>query len=454
MTMAASNGSGRRRVVVTGMGAITPVGANVGETWQNVLHGECGIDRISLFDASGFPSQIAGEVKDVGCLARRCMGSRKYVRYMNRSTLFALAASEEAWRDAMIPAGLVDPERFGVVMGVGVGVSVGLGNYSDISPLEELSTFYREYYTSDGVHPCLDYEILGRNARRVDPAKLFQRTHNTASALLAMRHGARGPCTTVVTACASSAQAIGEAYRSIQHGETDIAIAGGCDAPVNEFSLTGFCLLGALSKRNTDPRQACRPFERQRDGFILAEGSGVLILEGYDHARARSARILAELIGYGCSADAYRITDPPEDGRGSAQAIRAALRDAQIAAEDVDYVNAHGTSTHLNDKCETRGLKAALGEHAFRVPISATKSTTGHLVAAAGAVELILTVQALREGLLPPTINHEHTDPDCDLDYVPNRSRRTRVDVAVSNSFAFGGHNASLVARRYNGSAQ
>lgn len=447
MTTAPSNGSGRRRVVVTGMGAITPVGASVRETWRNVLRGECGIDRISLFDASGFPSQIAGEVKHADSLARRCLGSRKYVRYMNRSTLFALAASEDAWRDARIPAGLVDPERFGVVMGV------GLGSFPDISPLDELSTFYREYYANDGVRPCLDYEMLGRNTKRMDPARLFQKTYNTASALLAMRHGARGPCVTVVTACASSAQAIGEAYRSIQHGETDIAIAGGCDAPVNELSLTGFCLLGALSKRNTAPAQACRPFDRQRDGFILAEGAGVVILEDHDHAQGRGAQICAELIGYGCSADAYRITDPPEDGRGSAQAIRAALRDARITAEDVDYVNAHGTSTHLNDKCETRGLKAAFGEHAFRVPVSATKSTMGHLVAAAGAVELIVTVQALRKGLLPPTINHEHADPDCDLDYVPNRARRARIDVAVSNSFAFGGHNASLVVRRYNGSA-
>lgn len=447
MTAGSSNGSGRRRVVVTGMGAITPVGASVSETWHNVLRGECGIDRISLFDASGFPSQIAGEVKDADVLAKRCLGSRKYARYMNRSTLFALAASEHAWDDARIAAGHVDPERFGVIMGV------GLGSFPDVSPLDELSKFYRDYYASDGVRPSLDYEKLGRNSRRADPARLFQKTYNTASALLAMRHGARGPCVTVVTACASSAQAIGEAYRSIQHGETDVVMAGGCDAPVNELSLTGFCLLGALSKRNTAPKEACRPFDRQRDGFILAEGAGIVILEDYDHARARGAHIRAELIGYGCSADAYRITDPPEDGRGSAQAIRAVLRDAGISASDVDYVNAHGTSTHLNDKCETRGLKAALGEHAFRVPVSATKSTMGHLVAAAGAVELIVTVQALRTGLLPPTINHEHTDPDCDLDYVPNRARRARIDVAMSNSFAFGGHNASLVVRRYHGAA-
>lgn len=448
MTIAPSNESERRRVVVSGMGAITPVGGDVRETWQNVLQGECGIDRISLFDASGFPSQIAGEVKDASGLATRYLGSGKYARYVNRSTLFALAAAEEAWRHAQIPAGYVDPERFGVVMGVGLGSQPGS------SPLDELSTFFREYFADDGVRPYLDYERLGRNVKRVNPARLFQRTYNTASALLAMKHGARGPCLTVATACASSAQAIGEAYRSIQHGETDIVIAGGCDAPVNELSLTGFCLLGALSKRNTSPTQACRPFERQRDGFILAEGAAVVILEEYDHARARGAQILGELIGYGCSADAYRITDPPEDGRGSAQAIRAALRDARIAAQDVDYVNAHGTSTHLNDKCETRGLKAALGEHAFRVPISATKSTTGHLVSAAGAVEMVLTVQALREGLLPPTINHEHTDSDCDLDYVPNQLRRARIDVAISNSFAFGGHNASLVVRRYHEAAQ
>lgn len=433
----------RRRVVITGMGAITPIGANVRETWRRVTRGECGIQRISLFDAGGFPSRIAGEVKDADTLTERYIGSSKYVRYMNRSTVFALGASAMAWEDAGAPTASLDPARFAVFMGV------GLGTFSNASALDELSTFYRDYYATDGLDPELDYEKLGRSAKKMDPSRLFQKTYNTATALLSMRYGARGPCVTVVTACASSTQAIGEAYRSIESGETDLAMAGGCDAPVNELSLTGFCLLGALSKRNDTPQEACRPFDRKRDGFILAEGAGVVILEEYERAKRRGATIYAELIGYGCSADAYRVTDPPDDGRGSALAMHAALRDAGVSAQDIGYVNAHGTSTHLNDKCETRGLKTAFGEQAYRVPISSTKSTMGHLVAAAGAVELIVTVQALRTGILPPTINYQHTDPDCDLDYVPNHARRTRFDVALTNSFAFGGHNASLIVRRH-----
>lgn len=433
----------RRRVVITGMGAVTPLGASARETWRRAVRGESGIDRISLFDAGGFPSKIAAEVKDVDVLVRNYIGASKYLRYMNRSSLFALAASQMAWDDAGIGPGGVDPERFGVAMGV------GLGNFPNASPLDELSAFYLECYDAGGVTPEVDYRKLARSTKRIDPSRLFQKTYNTTTALLSMRYGARGPCLTVVTACASSTQSVGEAFRAIQRGETDIALAGGCDAPVNELSLTGFCLLGALSRCNDAPQRACRPFDRKRDGFILAEGAGVVVLEDYAHARGRGARIHAELIGYGCSADAYRVTDPPQDGRGSAQAMRAALRDANITARQVDYVNAHGTSTYLNDKCETRGLKTVFGEHVYRVPVSATKSTMGHLVAAAGAVELIVTVKALRSGLIPPTINYEHEDPDCDLDYVPNRARRARIDVALSNSFAFGGHNASLVVRRH-----
>ena len=414
----------RHRVVITGVGAVTPLGVGVDALWEGVLAGRSGIRRITRFDPSPFPTQIAGEVPDFDPTA---FMERKDARRMDRFTQFAVASVAMALEDAGLRLDDVDRDRLGVVMGTGIG---------------GIETFVEQA----GV-------MAERGPDRVSPFFIPMMIANMAAGQVAIRFGARGPNSTLVTACAASAHAVGEAFRILQRGEADVMITGGAEAAIVPLGVAGFCAMKALSTRNDDPAAASRPFDRDRDGFVMAEGAGALILETLEHARRRGARVYAEIIGYGTTADAYHITQPAPGGEGGARAMQAALADAGLAPEQVDYINAHGTSTPQGDVAETQAIKRVFGEHAYRLAVSSTKSMTGHLLGAAGAVETILTALALRDGVLPPTINLDEPDPECDLDYVPNRARRRDIAVALSNSFGFGGQNACLALRRYEAEA-
>ncbi len=406
----------RTRVVVTGLGCISPLGLNVKQTWQSCLAGQSGVSTITHFDASDFKTQIAAEVK--GFDPDQSVG-RRLARRMDRFTQFAIAATDEAIQDASLQIDDSNRDRIGVVIGSGIG---GIG-----SLMEQ------------------QIEFLERGPHRVSPHMVPMMLPDTAPGYTAINFGLRGPNMTVVTACASSANAIGEATEMIRRGAADVIVAGGTEAAIIPVAMAGFNVMGAISTRNDDPQSASRPFDLDRDGFVVGEGAAILILEALEYAKARGANILAEVCGYNATNDAYHISAPAENGSGAALCMQNALADAGMQPEDIDYINAHGTSTKLNDVSETTAIKTIFGDHAYRLPISSTKSMTGHLLGAAGAIESMFCVLALRDGVLPPTINYTTPDPDCDLDYVPNQSREAQIGRVMTNSFGFGGHNASLI---------
>jgi len=407
-----------RRVVITGVGVIAPVGNEVGEFWNSLLAGRSGVDRISLFDPSNFSSQIAGEVKN---FEPQKYFPPKELRRMERFTQFALYAGKKAWEDAGFN-GEVPPERCGVLVGSGIGA---------------LDLVERQYKVFEEKGPG-----------RISPFLIPLMIANMAAGQLAIYLGLKGPNMCVVTACASGTHSIGEAFRIIQNGKADIMVAGGAEACVTRLGVGGFCALRALSTRNDQPQKASRPFDKERDGFVIGEGAGIVVLEEYERARERGADIYAEIIGYGASCDAYHQTAPDPEGQGAYLAMKGAVEDAGINPEDIDYINAHGTSTQLNDKIETLAIKKLLKDHAYEIGVSSIKSMIGHLIGAAGGVEAVATALAVKNQVIPPTINYEYPDPDCDLDYVPNQAREAEVKYALSNSFGFGGHNACLVFRK------
>ena len=413
-------GERRRRVVITGMGAITPLGLNVEETWQGLIAGRSGIRRITSFDPSDYPTQIMGEVR--GFKARDFMDFKK-ARRMARFSQFAVAATKMALEDAGLTIDESNAERVGVLLGNSVG------------GLDETERACRL--------------MLERGGMRLSPFYIVMMPPNMAAFHVARTFGIKGYNCTISTACAAGAQAIGEGAEVIRRGKAEVVVAGGTESSSCELGLAAFCVGRAYSTKSDEPERACRPFDKNRDGFVGAEGCGILILESLEHAKARGARIYAEVLGYGASNDAYHLIAPDPEAEGAARAIRWALEDAGVSPEDVDYINAHGTGTPLGDAAETLAIKKVFGEHAYRVPISSTKSMIGHLWGAAGAVEAIVCVLTIRDGIIHPTINYETPDPECDLDYVPNVARRAKVDVALSNSFGLGGQNACLVIGRY-----
>ena len=411
----------RRRVVVTGLGLVSPVGIGVEESWSALVAGKSGIGPITLFDASTYPTRIAGEVKNFD--PTRFM-DRKEARRNDRFIQFALAAADMAMKDSGLDLGKEDPERIGVIVGAGIG---GLGTIED------------EHRT-----------LLEKGVRKIGPFFIPSLIINLAPGQISLKYGLKGPNFSPVSACATGNHSIGDAMLYIERGLADVMIAGGCEATITPLGIGGFCAARALSERNDAPEKASRPFDRNRDGFVAGEGSGLIVLEEYERARARGARIYAELVGYGASADAHHITAPAPGGEGGQRAMRMALRDAGLAPEQVGYVNTHGTSTPQGDVAECQGIAAVFGDHATsrKLAISSTKSMIGHLLGAAGGAEAVITVLALSRGVLPPTINVEDQDPECPLDVVPNQAREVRVEAAMSNSFGFGGTNAVLLFKR------
>jgi 3-oxoacyl-[acyl-carrier-protein] synthase II len=409
-----------RRVVVTGLGALTPVGNTAEEFWSSLLHGRSGIGPITRFDSTGYPTRIAGEIRNFDPLN---FVDKKEARRLDPYLQYAIAAATLAVQDASLDTGRVDAHRFGVLIGSGIG---------------GITTLLENHKT-----------LLERGPDRVSPFFIPMLIINMASGLVSMRFGAKGPNSSVVTACATGNHALGDAFKIIQRGDADVMIAGGAEAIVLPLTIAGFCAMKAMSTRNDEPEKASRPFDAGRDGFVCSEGAGILVLEAREHALRRDARIYAELRGYGMSGDAHHMTAPDPEGDGAARAMAAALGDAGVAPEDVGYVNAHGTSTPYNDRFETQAIKRVFGDHARRLAVSSTKSMTGHLLGAAGGIEAIATSLALHHGVLPPTINYEQPDPECDLDYVPNHARKQDVEVAASNAFGFGGTNATLIFAKH-----
>jgi len=406
----------RRRVVVTGLGVVCPIGNTAEEAWDRAVAGQSGITRITRFDPSRLASQIAGEVKgfDVAPYMRP-----KEARRMDTFIHYGMAAGLQAWRDAAVKVTPENAERIGINFGSGIG---GL-------PLIE----------------SMHDELHKSGPRRISPFFIPGSIINMIAGLLSIEIGAKGPNLAIVTACTTSTHCIGEATKAIRHGEVDVMIAGGAEAVVSELAVGGFASARALSTRNDDPAGASRPWDKERDGFVLGEGAGAVVLEDYEHAKARGARMVCEVVGYGLSADAFHMTAPPEDGDGGYRAMRNALKDAGLAPERVDYINAHGTSTPLGDVAESRAIRRLMGTHAGKVAVNSTKSMTGHLLGAAGGVEAVFSALAIRDQVSPPTINLHNPDPECDLDYVPNQSRKMPIRIAMSNSFGFGGTNGTLV---------
>ncbi|MBI3953309.1 MAG: beta-ketoacyl-ACP synthase II [Chloroflexi bacterium] len=423
MALTPSSPDSRRRVVVTGMGALTPLGLTVDEFWDGLVQGRSGIGPMTLCDPADFPSRIAGEVK--GFDPHRYI-ERKDARRMARFSQLAVAAAVEAIAQAHLTIGSHNAERIGVLLGNGNG----------------------GFPTVEAEARALYLDGPGR----VNPLLMLLELPNMAACQVSLAFGLKGYNSTIITACAAATQAIGEATEVIRQGKADAVLAGGTEAGISRLGVAGFSGLKALSTRNDEPERASRPFDAERDGFVPAEGAAILVLEGLEHARGRGAPILAEVAGYGASSDAYHLVAPDPTGAGAARAIRAALADAGLPPEAIAYVNAHGTSTPLNDTSETLAIKKAFGEHAHRLAISSTKSMVGHTLGASGALEAVACVRTLRDGIIHPTTNYEHPDPECDLDYVPNRARRASVAAALSNSFGFGGQNACLVFRRWEGS--
>jgi 3-oxoacyl-[acyl-carrier-protein] synthase II len=425
-----------RRVVVTGMGMVTPVGRDLETTWSALLEGKSGVGPISLFDARTFPTRIAAEVKEFD-LERYRPDASRWAEH-SRNSKFALGAAQMALDDSGLLSGEheLDRDRFGVYLGAGEGQ-------------QDFPRFVKLVYRTSRQGKVSTGEFTRLGLHELHPVAEAEQEPGTPTAHLANVFGARGPNSNCLTACAASSQAIGEAYEMIRGDCADVILSGGTHSMIHPFGLTGFILLTALSTRNDEPARASRPFDRDRDGFILGEGAGMLVLEELEHARARKARIYGEIVGYGSTADAFRITDSHDEGRGAIACLREALADARLNPDDIDYINAHGTSTAVNDSVETLAIKRVFGDAAYRVPVSSTKSMMGHLIAAAGSVEAIVCLLTIRDGVLPPTVNLEHPDKDCDLDYVPNVARRKNVDIALSNSFGFGGQNITLILRRY-----
>ena len=426
----------RRRVVVTGIGAVTPLGSEIETIWRRLLDGESGVGYITHFDATNFPTKISAEVRDWD-LSDVGEDPQDW-KHQGRHTHFAVGAAKKAVADSGILDSPLDPTRFGVYTGSGEGQQdFDLFTRMMVAALNEEGLDLGQF-TKTGL------EIL-------HPIAELEQEPNMPAGHLASLFNAQGPNVNCLTACAASSQAIGEAVETIRRGEADVMLSGGTHTMIHPFGVTGFNLLTALSTCNDEPQKASRPFDRNRDGFVLGEGSGMLVLEGLDRAKARGAHVYGEICGYGSTADAFRITDAHPEGRGAIACIQMALDDAELNPDQIDYVNAHGTSTTVNDKVETLALKQVFGPRAYQLPVSSTKSMLGHLIAAAGATELIYCLLALRDNVVPPTTNYETPDPDCDLDYVPNASREVHCDHVLSNSFGFGGQNISLIARRFEG---
>lgn len=410
----------KRRVVITGLGVISPLGNDRDTFWDNLIKGNSGIDHIEHFDVSDYPTKIAAQVRDFNPLDYL---SRKDARRMDRFVLFACAAARQAVEDAQLKINQENSERIGVWIGTGIG---GLE-------------------TNEKQHEIL----LTKGPSHISPFLIPMMISNMASGQVSIMLGAHGPNGCTVTACAAGTQSIGDAFRIIQSGDADVMITGGAEACITPMALAGFCAMKALSTRNEDPKGASRPFDAERDGFVMGEGAGIVILEELNHAQERGANVYAELIGYGAAGDGYHIVQPEPEGRGAAQAFALALKNAGIEPQQVDYINAHGTSTEINDVMETKAIKKVFGEYAYQIPVSSTKSMTGHLLGAAGAVEFIATVLSCRYDLIPPTINLNNPDPQCDLDYVPHTAREKTVNIALSDSLGFGGHNAVLVVKKF-----
>jgi len=412
----------RRRVVVTGLGAVTPIGNTKDDLWKALLAGKSGASRITQFDPTGFDSQIACEVKNFD--PSLYITNTRDLRRMDRFVQFAVYCAKMALDDSGLDISKEDPYRIGVLVGSGIG---GLKVIHDQTMI-----------------------LIEKGPSRLSPLLIPMLIVNMAPGQISISLGIKGPNSCVATACATGNHSIGEAFRLIQHGYADMMIAGGTEAAIVQTSVGGFCALTALSKRNNDPERASRPFDKDRDGFVIGEGCGIAVLESLDHAKKRGAKIYAEVAGYGMSGDAYHMTAPDPNGEGAAMCMKLALQDGGINLEDVSYINAHGTSTALNDKIETLAIKKTFGKQAYKIPVSSTKSMTGHLLGAAGGVEFISSVMAVKEDMVPPTINYETPDPECDLDYVPNKARNVKVNVAISNAFGFGGHNACIAVKKFN----
>lgn len=427
----------RRRVVVTGFGALAPNGNTAESFWSAAREGKSGIARIQAFDPSGFAVKVAGEVK--GFDPAKFVPNRKALKVMGRNIRFGVAASRMAMEHSGLLESPPEPARFGVVMGSGiVPTDVEEVGQAILASLDEEGRFDLRRFGTTG-------------QKTLFPLWLLKHLPNMVAAHVSIFHQAQGPNNTIVTACSASTQAIGEAMRVLERGDADVMLAGGSDSRIDPLSLVAYTLLGALSTSDREPERVSRPFDRDRDGFVLGEGAAVLVLEGEEHAKARGATIYAECVGYGSTFDAFAATQPEPQGRGAIQSMRTALRDASLSPDDIDYIAAHGTSTVLNDQTETIAVKQVFGARAPKVPMSSVKSMVGHLIGAAGALGVLTGVLAIRDRVVPPTINSEHKDPLCDLDYVPNVSRETRVRAVLSNSFGFGGQNASLVIREYEG---
>lgn len=409
----------RRRVVITGAGAITSLGQGADALWQAIRAGKSGISKISRIDVTDLPTQVAAEIKEFDPIQ---FIDKKEARRMDRFAQYAMAATQMALETSCLGEEHMNPERIGAIIGSGIGGLETLENQHSV--------------------------LLDKGADRVSPFMIPMMLPNMAAGLIAIKYGVKGFAECVVTACATSSNAIGDAYQAILRDAADVMIAGGAEAPITRLAMAGFCASKTMTS-NLDASNACRPFDAMRDGFIMGEGSGVLILEELNHALKRGANIIAEVVGYGCTNDAYHITAPRPGGEGAALCMRLALADAGITPNDIQYINAHGTSTELNDKTETAAIKAVFGEHAYQVAVSSTKSMTGHLLGAAGAVEAIITAYAIRDGFLPPTINYANPDPACDLNFVPNEGKNSSIAYAMSNSFGFGGHNATLILKRF-----
>ena len=408
-----------KRVVITGLGLVTPLGNDVPSTWEAVVSGRSGVGPITRFDASEFDTRIAGEVKQFDAEA---LFGRREARRMDRFTQYAMAASGQALQDAGLSVTEDNAHRIGAVIGSGIGGIAAVLDQADV--------------------------LRTRGPRRVSPFLVPMMLSDTAPGQVAIRYGLKGPNFSVVSACATGANAIGEAAEVIRRGAADAIVAGATEAGIVPVVTAGFIAMQAVSSQNDEPQRASRPFDAKRDGFVMAEGAGVVVLESAEHAAARGARQYAELAGYGATADAYHVTAPDQTGDGFVRAMQAALDQAQMDPDQINYLNAHGTSTPLNDSGETAAIKTVFGDYAYRMPVSSTKSMTGHLLGAAGAVETVFSVLALREGIMPPTINYEFPDPECDLDYVPNHARKAKIKAVMSNSFGFGGHNACLIVKR------
>jgi len=412
--------TGNNRVVVTGMGVISPLGLNLSTTWEALIAGKSGIGYITLFDPEPCETRIAGEVKG---FEPTDYINRKDARHMDRFAQLALAASREAMEQSGLQINSGNQDSIGIITGSGIG---------------GLTTLFEQIKV-----------LLEKGPGRVSPFLVPMMISDMAAAQVSIALGIKGPNFCTTSACSSGSDAIGAAYELINRGDTQVMLAGGSEAIINQIGITAFNALKAISTRNNEPQLASRPFDVERDGFVIGEGASILVLESLTHAQKRGAQILAEIIGYGASADAYHITQPVDDGEGAARAIRRAINKAGINANEIDYINAHGTSTPLNDKTETLSIKTVFGDNAYRIPISSTKSMMGHLIGGSGAVEAAICIMAIRHGIIPPTINLTYPDPECDLDYVPNVARRAKVTTALSNSFGFGGHNSVLVFRQY-----